>query len=73
MLVGTLGFINFPSFYTVEHEGLLDVYKIMSLDDVLGQMNFAQTASSYFTEIIFGIILHCAMDCQEFTSPHLLN
>lgn len=73
MLVGTLRFINFPSFYTVEHEGSLDVHKILSMDDLLGQMNSVHTVSSYFSEIIFSIILHCTMDCQVVTSPYLLK
>jgi len=67
MPVGTLWFVNFPSFYTVQNEGSLNVPKILSMDDVLRQMNSVHIVSPYFTEFSFRIILHCTIDCQVVT------
>jgi hypothetical protein len=61
------------SSYTAEHEGLLDVHKILSMGDVLGQMDPVHIVSLCFTETSLGIFLHCTMDCQVVTSPHLLD
>ena len=73
MLVAVLWIFNFPFFYAVEHEGSLDVHKILLMDDVRVQKNPVHNVSPYFTEINFGIILHHIMDCQVHTSLHLLD